>query len=580
MLFNKFRKKIEADAPQASPQTSPKAQHVNPQAKPLPKRGRSDSLRSSVTLVATATVAALVVAGITFAAWYSWQRNRADVADRAENYIGIIAPTLADSILRGDREGAQRLVSGFLAEDSISTAAIIMADDTTFAVFNRGNQERVTAASLRNLLAQNGEKLDAPRHVKAELENGMVIVEPLAGAAGAKPVGRLALVINYRGVDAAALRNLLLLLAEGLITVAAVAIALHHLMGRIVSPLDDLTGAMRDLVSGDLSVDVPYRRRTDEVGELARAIDFFKQSIVDRLQLQTAAESKRSEEGARRTNLESLILDFRSNIRGVLKNVGSHTEQMAIAADSLSAIAKQSNSRAEDAASGTSEASQNVATVARASEELFQSISEIETQIGRARQHVQDAAATTVDTSGTIGGLAEKATAIGEIVGLIQAIAAQTNLLALNATIEAARAGSAGRGFAVVAQEVKALAGQTAHATERIAEHVAAIQHATSSSVDAIGTIATTMKQAESFTASIAVAVEEQAAATNEIARSVSEAARGTQSVASNMRQLKAAVGETDQSAAQVHQAASDMSKQTRTLSETIESFLNRVAAA
>ena len=135
---------------------------------------------------------------------------------------------------------------------------------------------------------------------------------------------------------------------------------------------------------------------------------------------------------------------------------------------------------------------------------------------------------------GTVGGLAEKANAIGEIVGLIQAIAAQTNLLALNATIEAARAGSAGRGFAVVAQEVKALAAQTAHATERIGEHVAAIQNATSGAVGAIATIAETMSSAEIFATSIAVAVEEQAAATSEISRGVSEAARGTASISEN----------------------------------------------
>ena len=543
------------------------------------KQGRRDSLRNNVTLSASATVAVLVLAGVFFASWYSWQRARNDLADRAENYVGVIAPIISDAVARADQDAVQRTVRGFLAEDSISAAIVIMADDSVYALSHR-NQEKISAASLRELLAANGEKLDSARHVKIAADPGLVLVEPLSGAVAGKPAGKLALVINYRTVDSLALRDFLLFLAEGLLTVAAVAFALHHLMGRIVSPLDDLTGCMRDLVEGDLSVDVPYRRRNDEVGELARAIDFFKQSLVDRLQLQSTAEVMRSDESARRATLESLIMDFRRNIRDALKQVGSHTEQMAIAADSLSAIAKQSNGRAEDAATGTAEASQNVATVARASEELFQSITEIEMQVGRARQHVQDAAATTVDTSGAIGGLAEKANAIGEIVGLIQAIAAQTNLLALNATIEAARAGSAGRGFAVVAQEVKALAGQTAHATERIAEHVAAIQDATSRSVDAIGSIATTMKQAESFTASIAVAVEEQAAATNEIARSVSEAARGTQSVAGNMKQLKAAVGETDQSAAQVHQAASDMAIQAKKLSGTIEDFLRGVAAA
>jgi methyl-accepting chemotaxis protein len=538
------------------------------------------SLRGSVTMIATATVAALVFAGIAIASWYSWQRSRQDLAERAERYVGIIAPAMSEALDRGERDSAARLATGFLNDDSISTALVVASGDSTFAIAQRPDQDRMTAATLRATLARSGLKLDNLGQTTISTGAGLVFIQPLSSGSPPRMNGHLAILLNYRLVDAAAFTNFLFLLAEGLITVSAVAIALHHLIGKVVSPLEKLTRVMRQIVEGDLTVSVPHRRRRDEVGELARAIDYFKQSLLDRQQLQSAADTRREEDGARRITLESMVADFRSQVRNALKHVSSHTEQMTVAADSLSAIATQSNNRAEDAAVATAEASQNVATVARASEELFQSITEIETQIGRARQQVQEAAATTVSTSDAIGGLAEKATAIGEIVGLIQAIAAQTNLLALNATIESARAGSAGRGFAVVAQEVKALAGQTAHATERIAEHVTAIQQATTSSVEAIGSIATTMKQAESFTASIAVAVEEQAAATNEIARSVSEAARGTQSVAGSMKQLKATVGETDQSAAQVHQAASDMASQTRDLNETIETFLRRVAAA
>ena len=144
---------------------------------------------------------------------------------------------------------------------------------------------------------------------------------------------------------------------------------------------------------------ISERDRPDEVGELARAIDYFRTSLIERGKLQADVDSRRDDERTRRTALDAMIENFRSEIRGALKQVAGHTEQMTFAANSLSEIARQSTRRAEDAAICTDEASQNVATVARASEELFQSISEIETQVGRARETVQDAADTTGRTS-------------------------------------------------------------------------------------------------------------------------------------------------------------------------------------
>ncbi|MCB1525999.1 MAG: methyl-accepting chemotaxis protein [Rhodoblastus sp.] len=539
---------------------------------------RSDSIRNRIVMVAAGLVAALALVSALTANWYSWQGARRELLERNASQLGLVAPSLADATSAGDTHSAERLLAGFLNYESIGAVAVIGADGKTFVSMRRDRQSAPPDEALRDMAQRSGAAASKTQ-VTTALEGGALIVQPLTRADG-QPGGSFAVVVGFGPTDAGAMRDLVFWLAEALITVAAVGVVLHHLVGKVVAPLTQLSGAMTDLAEGDLGVEIPHRRRKDEIGDLARSIEVFKQGLIDRQQLQSAADTRLENDRARRLSLEDMIEAFRARVGGLLSQVSSHAEQMAVAADSLSTIARDSNGRAEAAASGTSEASRNVATVARASEELFQSITEIETQIGRARQHVQDASTTTTVTAGAIGGLAEKANAIGEIVGLIQAIAAQTNLLALNATIEAARAGGAGRGFAVVAQEVKALAGQTAHATERIAEHVAAIQEATSTSVEAIGAITATMKDAESFTASIAVAVEQQAAATNEIARSVSEAARGTETVATNMKQLKMTVGETDQSAAQVHQAADDMASQSRDLSDTIEDFLRKVAAA
>ena len=539
---------------------------------------RSDSIRNRIVMAAAGLVAALALASALTANWYSWQGARRDLLERSSGQLGLVAPSLADATAAGDQQAAERLLAGFLNHESIGAVTVLDADGKIFVSLRRDRLAAPPDEALRDMTQRSGVSPSNPQ-TTTSLDSGALLAQSLTRSDG-KQVGRFVAVVGFGPTDAGATRDLVFWLAEALITVAAVAVVLHHLVGKVVAPLTQLSGAMAELAEGDLGAEVPHRRRKDEIGDLARSIEVFKQGLIDRQNLQSAAESRVENDRARRISLESMIDAFRATVGGLLSQVSSHAEQMAVAADSLSTIARDSNGRAEAAASGTSEASRNVATVARASEELFQSITEIETQIGRARQHVQDASTTTTVTAGAIGGLAEKANAIGEIVGLIQAIAAQTNLLALNATIEAARAGGAGRGFAVVAQEVKALAGQTAHATERIAEHVAAIQHATSTSVEAIGAITATMKDAESFTASIAVAVEQQAAATNEIARSVSEAARGTETVAVNMRQLKMTVGETDQSAAQVHQAADDMASQSRDLSDTIEDFLRKVAAA
>ncbi|MDE2578731.1 MAG: methyl-accepting chemotaxis protein [Hyphomicrobiales bacterium] len=512
---------------------------------------RISSLRNSVTLVATGFVGALAVTAALAFGWRNWTHARENFAAEIARSAEMVGPALAAA---PDAATARRLLDGFVSA-SLADRAVLVAPGGEI-VASAG----VDAAQAKYLLAQAGD--------------GDVIVRPTPNG------GRIAFHADFGAVDKAALNELLVALGVGLLTVAGVAAALHQLIGRVVGPIDRLTETMRTLRDGDLNVHVPHQKRSDEVGELARAIEFFKQSLLDRGALQNAAEDKRAEEAARSDLLERLIGEFRTNVRGVLQNVDAQSDQMALAADSLSAIARQSNERAGRVAAGAQEASNNFAVVAHASEELFQSIAEIETQIVRARQHVQDAAATTVDTTTTIAGLAQKANSIGEIVTLIQAIAGQTNLLALNATIEAARAGAAGRGFAVVAQEVKALANQTAHATDRIAEYVDAIQQATQSSVNAIASIATKMKQAENFTASIAVAVEQQGAATNEIARSIGEAARGATDIATTMGGLKSSVSETDQSAAQVHQAAGDMASESRRMNEAVEAFLRRVASA
>jgi methyl-accepting chemotaxis protein len=184
------------------------------------------------------------------------------------------------------------------------------------------------------------------------------------------------------------------------------------------------------------------------------------------------------------------------------------------------------------------------------------------------------------DTGVTVDTLAQAAQRIGDVIKLIQDIAAQTNLLALNATIEAARAGEAGKGFAVVASEVKTLANQTAKATEDITAQIDAIQNATGRTVTAIQDIGKTINQVSEISSVIAAAVEEQSAATQEIASNVQQAARGTQDISGNIGGVTEAAEHTAVASSQVLDSAAELSRQAETLRGQVDHFLASLRAA
>jgi methyl-accepting chemotaxis protein len=179
----------------------------------------------------------------------------------------------------------------------------------------------------------------------------------------------------------------------------------------------------------------------------------------------------------------------------------------------------------------------------------------------------------------TIGRLASAAQQIDEVVGFIRTIAGQTNLLALNATIEAARAGEAGRGFAVVASEVKALATQTAKATEEISSQITEVQSATREAVDNVGAIASIIGDIDGFTGRIAAAVSQQNAAAGEISRNIGQAASGTAQVARSIAGTAEATDNANRTAEVVLATAQDLSSQATQLRSSVDRFLSNVAA-
>ena len=322
-------------------------------------------------------------------------------------------------------------------------------------------------------------------------------------------------------------------------------------------------------------------RRRDELGRLLKSLAVMQAGLKARaeedLALMSSKDQANSEQVSRRQRMESEIDAFRSTISSVLTNADMTTGELTETARTLSSIAQAAGQQSKETASSAEETSVNVQSVSTAAGQLGVSVQAIEGQLREATDIVRRASSMAEEANQTMGALATAAQHIDEVVGFIRSIAGQTNLLALNATIEAARAGEAGRGFAVVAQEVKALATQTAKATEEISSQIAEVQQATKRAVDNVGSITAVM--GDSFTATIAGAVNEQNVATAKISENIRQAAAGTAGVARGIAGTAAASETTNRSADQVLNSAHDLSRQAAELRSSVDRFLANVAA-
>ena len=350
--------------------------------------------------------------------------------------------------------------------------------------------------------------------------------------------------------------------------------------GQIARPLWRMTLEMTKLAGGDLDVSIVGASRTDEVGGLAKSLSVFKENAVTARRLEAEQHEEQARKETRQRAIEGYIATFDVQVSEALHALSAASAEMHATAGSMTATAEETSRQATAVADASTLASTNVQTVAAATEELHASISEISRQVAQASETANLAVAETDRTNTTVEGLAAAAQKIGEVVSLIQNIASQTNLLALNATIEAARAGESGRGFAVVATEVKALATQTAKATEDISAQIAAIQQESNNAVTAIKTIGTTIAQMNEIATAIAAAVEQQGAATQEIASSVQKAASGTNQVSQNISDVTAAATDTGQKATLVLESSDRLGRKLQSLQGEVSRFLEGVRAA
>ena len=336
---------------------------------------------------------------------------------------------------------------------------------------------------------------------------------------------------------------------------------------------------MQSLGAGDLTAEVPYRGAKTEMGQMADALQIFKEALIAKRTADEAAAKDAEAKIERGRRVDSITREFEQIVGEIVNNVSSASTQLEASAGTLSNTAKRSLDLSTTVASASEEASTNVQSVASATEELSSSVNEISRQVQDSARMASDAVGQARGTTERVSELSKAANRIGDVVELINTIAGQTNLLALNATIEAARAGEAGRGFAVVASEVKALAEQTAKATGEIGQQINGIQAATQDSVNAIKEISSTIERFSEISSAIAAAIEEQGAATLEISRNVQQAAHGTHQVSSNITDVQRGATETGSASSQVLSAAQTLSYDSGRLKSEVSKFLNSVRA-
>ncbi len=360
----------------------------------------------------------------------------------------------------------------------------------------------------------------------------------------------------------------------GIATVAGVLLARH-----VAGPINKLSQSMQAVADGHKDVQLPTFNRRDEVGDMARVLGVFRENAQERERLAQAQTDEANARGEKAQELQAQVRAFETQVLSALeRSVGTAVELKATA-DQMTRMAEATTERANASAAISTQTTQNIQTVAAASEELAVSIEELRNQMTLAHNITDAARIESSAANVEVGSLSERSQKVGAVVQLINDIAEQTNLLALNATIEAARAGAAGKGFAVVASEVKSLANQTANATGEIAEQIGQMQRASEHAVGAIGRISKTIVQISEIASTVASAVNQQSASTNEISSSAQGTAAGSRNLTDQMESMVMVAGEARNAAVAVDQAATRVSDDATALRGEIESFLKRIAA-
>lgn len=368
------------------------------------------------------------------------------------------------------------------------------------------------------------------------------------------------------------------ILASMLLAVAVIAVIGVFISRRIANPIVRMSHAMSELANEKFDVEIPGIGQHDEIGDMAAAVQVFKENAIEARRLeQEAIENEMRAAEEKRAAMRAVADQFDTQVGSSIRTLSESAAKLQEAAQAMFSNAQQTTDASTSVAGASEETSANVNTVASATEEMSASAQEISKQVTDVAAKASRAAGNAAKTSAQVNQLNGLVGNIGEVVYAIKDIAEQTNLLALNATIEAARAGEAGKGFAVVADEVKKLASETAHKTEEIEKRISEIQGATQASVEAMQEIIDGVSDIDVLSASASAAVEEQNAVIAEITRNIAEVSMAAQQVASVIGQVQAAATQTGDIAGNLNNSASEISVLSDNLAQSVQQVLKQI---